>query len=168
MNEKTKWNILILLIILCLVIFLIGISDDFINNVEIENKEQSAIVTFHLDNSTPVTIFCEVASSAEKRSVGLMFNEELPEGEGILFVYDFPHNVSFWMKNTFIPLDIIFLDETGTVINVEEADVELNVSDEKLKRYLSTLPTKWVVETNQGLCKTYGIEVGTNVSIEYL
>ncbi len=168
MNGKTKWEILILLIILCLVIFLIGVSDDFINNVEISNKEQSAIVTFHINNSTPVTIICEVASSAEKRSVGLMFNEKLPEDEGILFVYEFPHNVSFWMKNTFIPLDIVFLDETGTVINVEEADVQLNASDEELKRYFSTLPAKWVVETNQGLCKTYGIEVGTNVSIEFL
>jgi len=168
MDDKAKWGILILLVIICLVIFLIEFSDDFINNVEITKKEQSAIVTFHLDNSTPVVIICEVVSSPEKRSFGLMFKEKLPEDEGMLFVYDFPHNVSFWMKNTFIPLDIIFLDETGTVVNVEEADLEINVSDEKLKRYFSTLPVKWVVEINQGLCKAYGIKLGTNVSIEYL
>ena len=168
MNDKAKWSILILLISVCLVILLIGFSDAFITNTENTNKEQLAFVTFFPDNSTPVVITCEVASSPEERSVGLMFREELPAGEGMLFVYESPHNVSFWMKNTFIPLDIIFLNEAGTVINVEEADVEINVPDEGLKRYCSGSPAKWIVEVNQGLCKVYGIDVGTNVSIEYL
>ena len=168
MNKKDKFGILVLLMLVCLVILLIVFSDVFITNTENTNKEQLAVVTFFPDNSTPVVITCEVASSPEERLAGLMFREELPVDEGMLFVYESPHNVSFWMKNTFIPLDIIFLDESGTVLNVEEADVEINVPDGELKRYFSASPAKWVVEVNQGLCKLYGMDVGTNVSIEYL
>jgi len=97
-----------------------------------------------------------------------MFREELSADEGMLFVYEYPRNVSFWMKNVLIPLDIIFLDEGGTVINVEEADVEIDVPAEELKSYFSDGPAQYVVEISQGLCKLYGIGVGTNVSIEYL
>ena len=168
MNKKNKWSIPILLMFVGLIVLLIIFSDAFVTNTENANNEQLAVVTFFPNNSTSVVMTCEVASSPEKRSVGLMFREELPVDEGMLFVYESPHNVSFWMKNVLIPLDIIFLDESGTVINVEEADIEINVPDEKLKRYFSTSPAKWVVEINQGLCKLYGIGVGTNVSIEYL
>lgn len=168
MNKKDKWSIPILLMFVGLIVLLIVFSDTFVTNTENVANEQLAVVTFFPNNSTSVVMTCEVASSPEKRSVGLMFREELPVDEGMLFVYDSPHNVSFWMKNTFIPLDIIFLNETGTVINVEEADVEIDVPAEKLERYLSDGPAQYVVEINQGLCKLYDIGVGTNVSIEYL
>ncbi len=168
MNKKDKWSIPILLMFVGLIVLLIVFSDVFVTNTENANNEQLAVVTFFPNNSTSVVMTCEVASSPEKRSVGLMFREELPVDEGMLFVYESPHNVSFWMKNTFIPLDIIFLNESGTVINVEEADVEIDVHAEELKSYFSDGPAQHVVEINQGLCKLYGIGVGTNVSIEYL
>jgi len=168
MNKKDKWGIPILLMFVGLIVLLIVFSDTFVTNTENATNEQLAVVTFFPTNSTSVVMTCEVASSPEKRSVGLMFREELPVDEGMLFVYESPHNVSFWMKNTFIPLDIIFLNETGTVINVEEADVEIDVPDENLGSYRSAGPVLWIVEINQGLCKLYDIGVGTNVSIEYL
>jgi len=168
MNKKDKWGIPILLMFVGLIVLLIVFSDTFVTNTENATNEQLAVVTFFPTNSTSVVMTCEVASSPEKRSVGLMFREELPVDEGMLFVYESPHNVSFWMKNTFIPLDIIFLNEAGTVINVEEADVEIDVPDENLGSYCSAGPALWVVEINQGFCKLYGIGVGTNVSIEYL
>jgi uncharacterized membrane protein (UPF0127 family) len=168
MNKKDKFGLLFLLTSTCLVILLIVFSESFITNTENTNKGQLAVVTFFPNNSTSVVMTCEVASSHEERLMGLMIREEMLRDEGMLFVYESPLNVSFWMKNTFIPLDIIFLDESGTVINVEEADVEINVTDGELKRYFSACPAKWVVEVNQGLCKVYGIDVGTNVSIEYL
>ena len=168
MNKKDKWSIPILLMFAGLIVLLIVFSDAFVTNTEDETNEQLAVVTFLPTNSTSVVITCELASSHEERLMGLMFREELPVAEGMLFVYDYPHNVSFWMKNVLIPLDIIFLDESGTVINVEEADVEIDVPAEELKSYLSDGPAQYVVEINQGLCKLYGVGVGTNVSIEYL
>jgi len=168
MNKKDKWIILILLMFVGLIVLLIVFSDVFVTNTENATNEQLAVVTFFPANSTSVVVTCEVASSHEERLKGLMFREELPVGEGMLFVYEYPHNVSFWMKNVLIPLDIIFLNETGTVINVEEADVEIDVPDENLGSYCSIGPVLWVVEVNQDLCKLYDINVGTNVSIEYL
>jgi len=168
MNNKDKFGILILLISTCLVIFLIVFSDVFITITGNTGKEQLAVVTFFPGDSTPVVITCEVAFSHEERSVGLMFREELSADEGMIFVYESPHNVSFWMKNVLIPLDIIFLNENGVVVNVEEADVEIDVLDENLCSYISASPVLWVVEINQGLCNLYGIDVGTNVSIGYL
>jgi uncharacterized membrane protein (UPF0127 family) len=168
MNKKDKWSIPILLMFVGLIVLLIVFSDAFVTNIENATNEQLAVVTFFPANSTSVVMTCEVASSPEERLMGLMFREELPVDEGMLFVYEYPHNVSFWMKNVLIPLDIIFLNESGTVINVEEADVEIDVPDENLGSYCSVGPVLWVVEVNQDLCKLYGIGVGTNVSIEYL
>ena len=158
----------ILLMFAGLIVLLIVFSDIFVTNTENVTNEQLAVVTFSPNNSTSVAMTCEVASSPEERLMGLMFREELPVDEGMLFVYEYPHNVSFWMKNVLIPLDIIFLNESGTVINVEEADVEIDVPDEEIESYFSGGSAQYVVEINQGLCKLYGIGVGTNVSIEYL
>jgi uncharacterized membrane protein (UPF0127 family) len=168
MNKKDKWNIPILLMFSGLILLLIVFSDTFGTTTENAANEQLAVVSFFPANLTSVDVTCEVASSHEDRLMGLMFREELPVDEGMLFVYEYPQNVSFWMKNTFIPLDIIFLDENGTVINIEEADVERDVSDEELKSYCSSGPVLWVVEINKDLCNLFGIDVGTNVSIEFL
>ena len=71
------------------------------------------------------------------------------------------------MKNTLIPLDMIFIDENGFVTNVEEADVEPGVPDNQLTRYSSAGPIKWVLEVNQGLAAANGIHTGTYVNITY-
>jgi uncharacterized membrane protein (UPF0127 family) len=97
-----------------------------------------------------------------------MYREELPMDRGMLFVYSQPKEVRFTMKNTLIPLDIIFIHENGKVLNVEEADVEQDTPDSELTRYNSSGPVAWVVEINQGLCSSYKIEEQTSVHIEYL
>jgi uncharacterized membrane protein (UPF0127 family) len=73
------------------------------------------------------------------------------------------------MKNTLIPLDIIFIDENRVVLNVEEAFVEQpETPDGELARYRSAGPAQWVVEINQGLSAQKGITAGTVVDIETL
>jgi uncharacterized membrane protein (UPF0127 family) len=62
----------------------------------------------------------DVADEPEERSRGLMFVEEMPSSQGMLFLYDRPQRATFWMKNTFIPLDMIFADPSGTVTHVHE------------------------------------------------
>ena len=65
-----------------------------------------------------ITIEVEIADSYLKRKQGLMFREHLNITSGMLFTYDYPQKVGFWMKNTKIPLDIAFADSRGTVVQV--------------------------------------------------
>lgn len=100
----------------------------------------------------------ELADEPEERSQGLMNRESMATGAGMLFVYDAPQRATFWMRNTLIPLDMIFADETGTVIGVHENAVPL---DETL---IDGGPgVKFVLEINGGLAGAMGIEPGAEL-----
>ncbi|TRW96856.1 DUF192 domain-containing protein [Paracoccus sp. M683] len=66
----------------------------------------------------PLAIAVELADDPQERAQGLMFRRDLPAKTGMLFIYDAPQPASFWMRNTLIPLDIIFMDATGTVRHI--------------------------------------------------
>lgn len=100
----------------------------------------------------------EVADDAKERSQGLMHRESMPFGAGMLFVYEHPQRVSFWMRNTLIPLDMIFMDETGQVTHIHENAIPLDETG---------IPggddVQYVLEINGGLSKRLGIEVGSQL-----
>jgi uncharacterized membrane protein (UPF0127 family) len=76
--------------------------------------------------SDPVTVRVEVADDESERARGLMYRRELARGNGMLFIYDSPRAVSFWMRNTYIPLDLVFLDQTGTIRHIHHNAVPLD------------------------------------------
>lgn len=168
MIYKKRESILIVVIIICIVLLTIVGTNYFILNKKNQSDGRLAIVSFSLGNDTLLEITCEIASTPQDRTMGLMNRTYLPEDKGMIFVYENSKNLSFWMKNTLIPLDIIFIDESGYVINIESADVELDKNYEELTRYKSLLPAKFVVEINQGISPNYGIKEGTKTFIEYL
>ena len=100
----------------------------------------------------------DVADDAEERARGLMFVEHMPASAGMLFVYPEARRVAFWMKNTFIPLDILFADDAGRVIRVHEQAIP---GDE------TPLPgggeVQFVLEINGGLAAELGITPGTEL-----
>lgn len=98
----------------------------------------------------------EVADDGEERAQGLMFRTELAPASGMLFVYEAPRRVSFWMKNTLIPLDMVFADATGTVTRVHEGAVpgDLTPID-------GGDGVQFVLEINAGLAARLGIGPGT-------
>ncbi|MFW8593176.1 DUF192 domain-containing protein [Cribrihabitans neustonicus] len=100
----------------------------------------------------------ELADSEEERARGLMFRETLPEGAGMLFVYDAPQPAAFWMKNTLIPLDIIFLDANGTVTLVHE-----NAVPGDLTPISGGGEVFAVLEINGGLARRHGIAKGSQL-----
>jgi len=100
----------------------------------------------------------EVADTEEERARGLMFRESLPENEGMLFLYPEPRPVSFWMKNTYIPLDMLFIGSDGLVAAIAEQTQPLSETT-----IPSTVPVKAVLEINGGLAQTLGIKIGARV-----
>ena len=104
----------------------------------------------------PVTFAVERAQTPEAQARGLMFRSSLPARAGMLFVYDPPRRARFWMKNTMIPLDMIFLDDAGRVERVAAMTVPYS-----LATHASEGPVRAVLEINGGLSARLGIGPGT-------
>ena len=100
----------------------------------------------------------ELADDASERAQGLMHRESLPRSAGMLFAYETPSEVSFWMRNTLIPLDLLFVDETGQVNHIHS---EAQPLDETL--IPSNGKALAVLEINGGLAAQYGITVGSEM-----
>ena len=101
--------------------------------------------------------FCvELANNNEARQRGLMFRTEMELSNGMMFVYDRPQSVSFWMKNTSIPLDIIFADETGIVTKIFENALPFSTNS-----IFGGHEVQYVLEINAGLTKLLGIRTGS-------
>ena len=97
----------------------------------------------------------EVARTAAERGVGLMHRTELAPERGILFDFGTTRQVTMWMKNTLIPLDMFFADEDGRIVTIAERTTPLS---EKLIR--SGQPVRFVLEMVGGSAERLGIEVG--------
>lgn len=143
-----------LLILLLLVVGFAGFS-----LLDSQNQPEAVFQTGTLDS----TVTLEVADNSTERARGLMNRETLCSNCGMLFLYENAENRAFWMKNTSIPLDIIFISEDQEVINIEQADPEPGVADENLTRYRSEEPAKYIIEVNQGFAEEKGISEGTEV-----
>lgn len=98
----------------------------------------------------------EVADTMESRSRGLMYRERLARGAGMLFVYERPQRVFFWMKNTLIPLDMIFMDARGVVTRVHE-----NARPRDETPVDGGEGVRFVLEINGGLARQLGIGPGS-------
>ena len=115
------------------------------------------------DSDTSLNV--EVAETPDERERGLMYREKLNIENGMLFVFPEEDYRGFWIKNTLIPLDIIFVDKERRIINIEEAYPEPNTSDENLKTYRSERPAKYVIETNSSFTERRNVEEGDRVVI---
>jgi uncharacterized protein len=100
----------------------------------------------------------EVADDGQERSRGLMFREALPSAAGMLFLYDAPQHANFWMKNTLIPLDMIFADSAGRVTRVHS-----NAVPQDLTPIDGGEGVVAVLEINGGLAGKLGIAPGAEL-----
>jgi hypothetical protein len=103
-------------------------------------------------------IDAQVAQSYDQRMVGLMFRKEMPQHEGMLFVFEQPTVQCFWMKNTILPLTAAFVADDGTIVNL--ADMKPQTTDS----HCSTKPVRFVLEMNQGWFAKKGIKAGAKLS----
>lgn len=103
----------------------------------------------------------EVADTPEQRQQGLMWRKNMEENHGMLFIMEKEEQQGFYMRNTYIPLDILFVKADKTILNIHHKTVTLN--DRTL---LSDGVAKYVVEVNGGYCQKHGIVEGDKIDFE--
>jgi uncharacterized membrane protein (UPF0127 family) len=99
----------------------------------------------------------QVAATPEQRATGLMYRQQMPQGEGMLFVFEAPAEQCFWMKNTVLPLSAAFVAEDGTIVNL--ADMKPQTTDS----HCSKKPVRFVLEMNQGWFEKKGLKAGAKL-----
>ena len=103
-------------------------------------------------------IDAQVAATPLQRQIGLMHRKEMPQQEGMLFVFEQPATQCFWMRNTLLPLTAAFVEDDGTVVNL--ADMKPQTEDS----HCSAKPVRYVLEMNQGWFAKRGIKAGAKLS----
>jgi uncharacterized protein len=108
------------------------------------------------DGARRATVTVEIANTPAKRELGLMYRKHLDENAGMLFIFAAPNSDYFWMRNTFIPLDMIFADDQARVAGIvadaqPQSEGHLRAGDRL---------TLYVLEVNAGFCARHGIVKG--------
>jgi uncharacterized protein len=106
-----------------------------------------------------VSLWVEIADDPETLTRGLMFRKAMPEDEGMLFVFEYAAPQSFWMKNTYLPLDIAFISSDYRIINI----LAMKPLDEG-PRYKSDGAALYALEVNQGWFKRHGVKPGDKLA----
>ena len=139
------------ILVVFLLIFLISCTKNFSKSLDI----------ISIDNGKKlIKINVEIADEDEERMKGLMFKEKLNENDGMLFVFDNEEEQTFWMKNTLIPLDMIFINKNFTIVDIKYA---VPCKEEPCALYKSALPAEYVLEVNGHYTVKNNINVGNKV-----
>ena len=99
----------------------------------------------------------QVAVTQNQHAVGLMYRDDMPMNEGMLFVFEQPTQQCFWMRNTRIPLTAAFVADDGTIVNLE------NMKPQTTDSHCSTKPVRYVLEMNQGWFAKKGVKPGSKL-----
>ncbi len=171
-KKKTKpLNILLGVILLAGIayaVYLVSESGNGFSETNENSEQYSSSYQFKKNGELTFTskegnflakIDIEIAETEEKQAQGLMYREKMEENQGMLFIFDRDDYRSFWMKNTVIPLDMIFANSDFEIVTIRK-----NTKPYDLSSYPSTRPAKYVVEVNAGFCNKYGIKVGDKIS----
>jgi len=128
-------------------------------NVE---KDRAEVKILDSRGGEKAAFFAEIAKTDKERARGLMFRESLPENSGMLFIFDQEERHWFWMKNTLISLDMLFIDQNGKIVGI------VSRATPKSKKLLGGWKSKFVLEINGGLAEKYGIKEGDRIKFENL
>ncbi len=157
-NETARWWAIVILITLPLVA---GCGKEKNRPSILEDpkfKVEGTLDFLRNDGTVIVRIAVELAESQEEQATGLMRRRSLPARGGMLFVYPEPRDQRFWMKNTPMPLDILFIASDSSVVNIIEGTVPL--SEQSIE---SDGPAQYVLELRAGFVGRYGIDETTRI-----
>ena len=138
-----KYLLLCFILIIPVFFFFVGQQKEKMVPITIQGKETSALYSV------------EIADTAEKTQQGLMWRKSMPQNQGMLFIFPYPTIIKMWMKNTYIPLDMIFFNAHDEVICLRENARPL---DESI--ISCPYPAAKVLELNTGEIKGKNIQLG--------
>ena len=124
-------------------------------------KPKTVALSIERAGSIVAEIRVEIARTDEERAKGLMYRTELPEGEGMIFIFEREQPLSFWMKNTLIPLSIAFIASNGRIIDIKDME-PLDLSSVP-----SSAPARYALEVPQGWFSRAGVNTGDIVRIDF-
>src|SRR6266699_776682 len=145
----------------CLLVLLAALSVLTLPSADLAGRLAAAeLQPLEIASKTGVHVFAvEMAVTPEEQAKGLMFRRELPEGQGMLFDFRHEQPTSFWMKNTYVPLDMIFIRADGRIARIAENTVPLSEA-----LVPSGWPVRAVLEVNAGMARKLGIAPGDRVA----
>ena len=124
--------------------------------VEFEKEGELTFVKNSGDFISQISI--EIAGNEDERTQGLMYRDKMKENEGMLFIFDYETEQSFWMKNTLISLDIIFINKENEIVKIHKSTETLSENS-----YPSGKPAIYVVEVVAGYTEKFGITEGDKI-----
>lgn len=107
-----------------------------------------------------IKLIVEVARTREELAKGLMFRKELAENAGMLFIFEEQTTLNFWMKNTFIPLDIGFFDKDRRLVDIQSMDAVKSEMQTDIPSVESRKPARYALEVNRGWFARHKIKLG--------
>jgi len=112
------------------------------------------------DGDHALEVAVEIAEKGKEREKGLMFRKNMREDAGMLFIFEEQRDLAFWMENTCIPLDMIFIDRDGTIVGIEE-----NTPTLSRDTFDPGCPAKYVLEVNAGWARRHGVRAGMTMTL---
>ena len=154
-----------LLILLLAVNFLTGCKDDKpaqeITTPQIQFKKEAEVYLVKPEGDTIQHLDIEIADDDYQRETGLMYRKSMAEDRGMLFIFEDEQPRGFYMKNTYIPLDLIFLDSRNKIVSIAK-----NAKPEVLETIPSEVPAQYVLEVNAGMADLWNLQVGDSLILK--
>lgn len=133
-------------------------AHDQIVQEPISFKKEAELILVGTSGDTLQKLDIEIADDDYQRETGLMYRRQLAEHQGMLFVFPEEAQRGFYMKNTYIPLDLIFLDADRKIVNIYN-----DAAPESMKTIRSEFPAQYVLEINAGLADQWGLKPGARI-----
>ena len=135
----------------------------FVVLLQVSTCQAQPPVTIATEGGRQLTFQVEVADTPAKRELGLQYRRDLAVDRGMIFLFPAESDHSFWMKNTPIPLDMIFISKDRKIVGIVEQAVPFSTESRSVPG-----PSQFVLEINGGLSKRYGIKAGDTVQFQGL
>jgi uncharacterized membrane protein (UPF0127 family) len=139
-------------------------DSEYVKHYEPAFVKNGQLVFIKKDKNEPIkTIDIEVADNEAKRMQGLMWRRSMSDGTGMLFIFEDEKPLSFWMKNTYISLDIIYINKAMDIVSIRD-----NTTPFSEIPVPSDNPAQYAVEVMAGFCNNYNIDTGDKVKFEII